>query len=337
MAMTTDLDSHSASSRAVPRPAATSLPAHSAAAATAVTVIEPEGRWKLVDLKELWRFRDLFYFLALRDVQVRYKQTALGVAWAVLQPAMMMVVFTLFFGGMAGVSSGDLPYPLFAYAGLLPWTFFSTAVAAASNSVVGSERIITKVYFPRLVIPFSAIAAAVVDFLIALGLLAVLSAWYGVAPSRQLWLAPLVFGSVLVTAVGVGTLLSALNVSYRDFRYVVPFLLQVWMFATPSVYMPVDAGPAAPTVSASVEATVEAAPASVPAHRPEAGPRGNAAVRLALSMNPMTGLIASFRAAALGGPIPWSRLAGASAAGVVCLVVGCLYFRRVEDRFADVI
>ena len=292
-----------------------SQPAHRVTALPLTVITPPTGR-TLVDVAELWRFRDLLYFLAWRDVKVRYKQTALGAAWAVLQPAMMMAVFTMFFRRMAGVSSGDVPYPLFAYAGLLPWTFYSTAVAAAGNSVIGSERIITKVYFPRLSVPFAAVAASVVDFIIACGLLGILMAYYGVVPSRNLWLAPAVYALIVLAAAGVGTLLSALNVAYRDFRYVMPFLLQVWMFATPTVYMQV----AAP--SAAVEG---------------GGYAGREILRAALALNPMTGLIGAFRSTVLGGPIPWASLAGSAAVSAAFFVAGCLYFRKVEDQFADII
>ncbi|GAC1463428.1 MAG: ABC transporter permease [Isosphaeraceae bacterium] len=299
-------------------------------AALALTVITPPTRHTFVNLQELWRFRDLLYFLAWRDVKVRYKQTALGVAWAVLQPAMMMAVFTLFFRRMAGVPSGGVPYPLFAYVGLLPWTFFSTAVAGAAQSVIGSERIITKIYFPRLAIPFSAVGATVVDFFVALGLLAGMMAWYGVAPGPNVWLAPVVFSLIVLAALGVGTLLSALNVSYRDFRYVIPFLLQVWMFATPAVYMQVNPVGEEPRPAASV-ATID--------HpvRPAPAPEGGRALDVALALNPLTGLIATFRASLLGGPVPWGSLAGSAVSVVGLFVVGCLYFRKVEDRFSDII
>ena len=285
------------------------IPGAVSEAGSHVTVITPPDGSRFIDFGELWRFRDLLYFLAWRDVKVRYKQTALGAAWAVLQPALMMVVFTLFFQKLAGKNaSSDIPYPLFAYCGLLPWTFFSTAIAGAGNSVIGSERIITKIYFPRLSIPFAAVGATIVDFVVALGLLVGLMTWYGVAPSHNIWLAPLVYSMIVLSALGVGTFLSALNVSYRDFRYVIPFLVQVWMFATPSVYMPAD---------------------------PSAKPSGLAAWILAC--NPLSGLIASFRAAVVGGPIPWSSLATSSLCAVLFFAVGCLYFRRVEDRFADII
>jgi lipopolysaccharide transport system permease protein len=271
-------------------------------------VIYPPSGWQFLNLRELWQFRDLLYFLIWRDVKVRYKQTVLGAAWAILQPAMMMAVFTIFFSRMAGVPAGDVPYPLFAFAGLLPWTFFATAVASAGNSVVGSERLITKIYFPRLAVPFAAVGAAVVDFLIASGLLLVLMAYYheSVSAGPGVLLAPIVFLLIVVLALGIGTFLAALNVAYRDFRYIVPFLIQIGMFATPTIYMQ---------------------------------PRAESTNRLLalLSLNPMTTLIGAFRAAVLGGPIPWGGLALASVAALLIFVAACLYYRRVEDSFADVI
>jgi lipopolysaccharide transport system permease protein len=272
----------------------------------AVTEILPPVGWQLVNVRELWRFRELLYFLAWRDVKVRYKQTALGAAWALLQPLMMMVVFTIFFGRMAGVPSGGIPYPLFAYAGLLPWTFFATAIASAGNSVVQSERLITKIYFPRLAIPFAAVGAAVVDFVIAFGLLLVLMFYYGIMPGIGMLLAPVIFGLIVLAALGIGTMLGALNVAYRDFRYVIPFLVQLGMFATPTVYM-----------------------------QPKADATDS--LQALLALNPMTSLIAAFRAAVLGGPISWGPLGLASALVVASFVLGCLYFRKVEDSFADVI
>ena len=269
-------------------------------------VIDPPKGWQWINVGELWKFRELLFFLTWRDVKVRYKQTVLGAAWAILQPAMMMVVFTIFFGRMARVPAGGLPYPLFAYAGLLPWTFFATAISNASNSVVGSERLITKIYFPRLVIPFAAVGAAVVDFLIAFGLLLGLMLYYKVVPGPGLLLFPLLAGLILLAALSCGTLVSALTVSYRDFRYVIPFLVQFGMFATPTVYM-----------------------------EPKGGSSGYLGVILAL--NPMTPLIGGFRAACLGTAIPWWPLAGSSLLVAISFVLSCLYFRKVEDDFADVI
>jgi lipopolysaccharide transport system permease protein len=276
------------------------------AAAVPVVAIRPPRGWQSLDLRELWRYRELLFFLVWRDVKVRYKQTALGAAWAILQPLLMMVVFAIFFGRMAGMSSGDVPYPLFVLAGLLPWTFFATAVAQSGHSVVGSERLVSKIYFPRLVIPYAPVGAAAVDFLIACGLLGVLMAWYGVWPGPALLLAPLVLAALALAALGVGTLLAALNVRYRDFRYVIPFLIQFWMFATPTVYMQPSG-----ELSGSME--------------------------LLLTLNPISGLVAAFRAACLGGPFPWGSFAVASACAVALFLAGSFYFRRVESSFADII
>jgi lipopolysaccharide transport system permease protein len=270
------------------------------------TRIGPPSGWRPLDVAELWRYRELLFFLVWRDVMVRYKQTVLGAAWAVLQPLTMMVVFTIFFSRLAGVPSDGIPYPLFAFAGLLPWTFFAAAVGFAGNSVVSSERLITKVYFPRLAIPFAAVGACVVDFAIAFGMLLVLMLWYGVVPGVALLLAPVVFVAIGLSAVGVGTALAALNVAYRDFRYVIPFLLQVWMFATPTVYMQPD-------------------------------PSRGEAIHALLAFNPMTALVEAFRACCLGRPVPWTGLGIAAVASVAVFLAGCWYFRCVEDSFADII
>jgi lipopolysaccharide transport system permease protein len=272
-------------------------------------VIQPSRGPVALNLRDLWRYRDLLYILAWRDVKVRYKQTLLGAAWAVLQPALMMVVFTIFFGRLAHVSSGSIAYSLFVYAGLLPWTFFATAITSAGNSVVGSERLITKVYFPRLAVPLASVGAALVDSAIACGLLLILMLYHGVVPGPSLLLAPLFMALILLAAIGVGTLMAALNVAYRDFRYVIPFLTQFWMFATPTVYMQPDGD----------------APA---------------ALRMVLALNPMNSLVAAFRAAVLGeagGPIAWGQVAVAALLSVLLFLAGCLYFRKVEDSFADVI
>ena len=288
------------------RPRAAYSEEQGATAGPLETIIRPPNGWHLVNARELWRYRELLGFLIWRDVKIRYKQTVLGVAWAVLQPLMMMAVFTVFFGRLAGLPSGDVPYPLFAFAGLLPWMFFSTALASAGGSIVANERLVTKTYFPRLTIPFAAVGAAAVDFCIAFGLLLILMLGYGVAPAWSMLFVPVIFVVIAIGAIGFGTLLAALNVKYRDFRYVIPFMVQFWMFATPTVYMqpPADAGGTLHTL---------------------------------LNLNPLTGLIASFRAACLGTPIPWGQFA--LSAGFVCvvLVAGCLYFRKAEDEFADVI
>jgi lipopolysaccharide transport system permease protein len=271
-----------------------------------ITRITPPRGWQLIDIGELWRYRELLYFFVWRDVKIRYRQTVLGVAWAVLQPLLMMAVFTVFFGRMAGLSSGDIPYPLFALAGLLPWSFFASSLSNAGNSVVMSERLITKIYFPRLAIPFSVVGAAGVDFLIAFGLLLAFMAGNRVWPGWNMLMAPVAFAMIALAGLGFGTLVAALNVRYRDFRYLIPFTVQFWMFATPTVYM-----------------------------QPKADSSG--VIQTLLALNPLTGLIATFRAACLGTEIPWLQFAAASATVLVVFVIGCLYFRRSEDAFADII
>ncbi len=283
------------------------------------TVIRPPAGWQLINFAELWHFRDLLYFLAWRDVKVRYKQTLLGVAWAVLQPAMMMLIFFLIFYVVARIydkeKNDKLPYMLFVLTALLPWSFFATAIANAGNSVIGSERLISKIYFPRLAVPFATVGAAIVDFCVAMPLLAIMYigywlAGFDVAPGWSLLLAPVVFMLIVLSAAGVGTMLAALNVAYRDFRYIIPFMVQLWMYATPTIY--VDLKPA------------------------EEGQEFGWVKQL-LPLNPMTGLIASFRAALLDQDIPWRDLGFSAAMALVFFLVGCLYFRRVEDSFADVI
>jgi len=260
----------------------------------------------LIDLGELWRYRELLFFLTWRDVKVRYKQTVLGAAWAILQPLATMTVFSLFLGRAAGISSGPWPYPLFVLTGLIPWTFFSNAIASAGQSVVGSQNLVTKVYFPRLIIPMGAVGAGLVDLAISFGLLGAMMLWYGATPDwRIVMVLPITLG-LLVAALGIGTLLSALTVAYRDFRHVVPFLVQLWMFATPSIYM-------------RAEEVI--------------GPRW----RPLLPLNPAYGLIANFRQAMLGGALDFTSLGISTAVGLAMLVLGCLYFRRVERDFADII
>jgi lipopolysaccharide transport system permease protein len=269
-----------------------------------VTIIEPKSGWRFVDLGELWRYRELLYFLAWRDIKVRYKQTVLGAAWAVLQPFATMVVFTMFLGRVAGMATSDVPYPLFVFTGLLAWTFFANSVSTAAQSIVGSQNLVTKVYFPRLIIPMSAIGTGLVDFVIALGMLFILMLYYGAALSWSLLLAPVVFFFLMIAALGVGTLLSALTVAYRDFRYVVPFGVQLWMFATPTIYLQASVGPIGQAI---------------------------------LPLNPAHGLIYHFRQAMLGGDFDWYALSISAAVSMLLLLLGCLYFRRVERSFADII
>jgi lipopolysaccharide transport system permease protein len=269
-----------------------------------LTVIEPRTGWRMLDLKEIWAYRELLYVLTQRDITVRYKQTVLGFAWAIIQPVMMMVVFSIFFGRLARMPSDGYPYPVFVYAALLPWTFFAGAISAAGSSLVGSAHLVSKVYFPRLIIPLTSIAALLVDFLIATSILFLMMLWYGVGWTLNLLMAPVLLMAVIITALGIGTLLSALTISYRDFRYMIPFMVQFWFFATPVVY-----------------------PASlVPADW-----------RWLLYLNPMAGLIEGFRSAFLGKPFDFLALAISLAVAGVLLLLGVFYFARAEKRFADVI
>jgi lipopolysaccharide transport system permease protein len=271
-----------------------------------VTIIERKPGWQIVNLRELWCYRELLFFLTWRDVKVRYKQTVLGAAWAVLQPLATMVVFALFLGRVGGIADNTKNYSLFVFAGLLPWTLFANALSSASQSVVGSQNLVTKVYFPRLIIPMGAVCAGLVDFVIAFVLLLVMMPFYSVWPAWGILFVPIILLILMIAALGIGTLLAALTVAYRDFRYVVPFSVQLWMFATPCIYL--DA------------VTV-------------VGPRGHAL----LPLNPAYGLIHNFRRATLGGPLDWYGLTVSSAVSIALLVLGCLYFRRVERSFADII
>lgn len=270
-----------------------------------LAVIEPRPGWALVNVRELWRYRELLFFLAWRDVKIRYKQTVLGLGWAVAQPLATMAVFTLFLGRASGVSAGIAHYPLFVFAGMVGWAFFSNTITAAATSVVSNERLVTKIYFPRLIIPLSTVGVGLFDLLIASALLGVMAAFYGVFPGGSVLLLPFVVLLLAIAASGVGILLSALIVSQRDFKYVLTFGVQLWMFATPCVYMSPDA-------------------------------LGETA-RMWLPLNPAYGLIAAFRAAALGEAIDPYSFGVSAGVGVLCALVGVLYFRRAERTFADTI
>jgi lipopolysaccharide transport system permease protein len=269
------------------------------------TLIQRRSGWQMIDLQELYRYRELLYFLTWRDIKVRYKQAVLGGAWAVLQPLATMMVFSLFFRRLGEGTPPGIPYSLFVFAGLLPWIFFANAVNSAGQSVIGSQNLVTKIYFPRLLIPAGAAGAGLVDLAVSSLLLVPLMLYNGVLPGWGVLLLPVLVAGLMLAALGVGTLLSALIVAYRDFRYVITFLVQLWMFATPSVYMQTD----------SIHSRWQAL----------------------LPLNPAYGLIANFRAAALGLPFDYYSLAVSGAVGVVLFVVGCFYFRRVERSFADVI
>jgi lipopolysaccharide transport system permease protein len=267
--------------------------------------IEPGRGWAPLKLKELWQYNELLYFLVWRDVKVRYKQTLIGAAWAILQPLLTVVIFTLFFGRLAKIPSDGLPYPVFALAAMLPWSYFSQAITRSGESLVGSSHLISKVYFPRLIIPISAAVAPLVDFAISFVLLLGLMAWYGIVPTWGVLALPLFVLLTLFTALTIGLWLSALNVRYRDIRYAIPFLTQIWMFVSPVIY-----------------------PISLIPER----------WRLLYSLNPMAGVIEGFRWALLGKESPDFRVIALSAAVVIVLLfTGAAYFKRMERTFADVV
>jgi lipopolysaccharide transport system permease protein len=267
-------------------------------------LIEGSSRRLGFDLRQLWAYRELLYFLTWRDIKLRYKQTLLGAGWAIIQPLFAMLLFTLFFGKLARIQSDGIPYPLFAYAALVPWTFFANALTNSGNSLVGNSNLITKIYFPRVIIPGAAVLAGLLDFLIAFVLLIPLLFYYHIAPTWNLLLLPVFILLVTLLAVGVGMWLSALNVKYRDVRYALPFLVQLWLFASPVIY-----------------------PASMMPAR----------WRWVLALNPMTGIIEGFRTALFGGKFDPLTTLTAAGLTIVILIISFIAFQRVEDRFADVV
>ena len=273
---------------------------------TPVTLIKPSRGWSWLDMRELWRYRELVYFLVWRDVKVRYKQTLLGAAWAILKPFLSMVIFTVIFAGLARLETDGAPPPVFYYAGLLPWVLFQDGVTKAGNSLVTGSNLITKVYFPRIAIPLASVVAGIVDFALAFLILIGMMVFYGVAPTSAIWTLPLFVILALITSLGVGLWLSALNVSYRDIGYVTPFLVQAWLYASPVVY------------STSII------------------PEGWA--RIVYGINPMAGVVQGFRWGILGGDAPApSLLALSVGVALFFLISGILYFRRTERTFADVV
>jgi lipopolysaccharide transport system permease protein len=267
--------------------------------------IKPSRGWISLNLHELWEYRELLYFLVWRDIKVRYKQTVLGAAWAIIQPFFTMVVFTLFFGNLARVPSDGIPYPLFSYTALVPWTFFANGLSQSSNSLVGSANLITKVYFPRLAVPIATVLSGVVDFVLAFIVLLGMLLVYGVVPTLNVIWLPLFLLLALVTSLGVGLWLSAMNVQFRDVRYIVPFLTQLWLFATPIAY-----------------------PSSLLAEP----------FRTLYGLNPMAGVVEGFRWALLGADTaPGPIIAMSALAAAALLVGGLYYFRRMEKTFADII
>ena len=282
-----------------------SPPAPAAAVPLPVLRIKPSKGWVALNLRELWEYRELLYFLTWRDIKVRYKQTALGAAWAIIQPFFTMIVFSLFFGRLAKVPSDNIPYPVFSFAALVPWTFFANGLNQSSNSLVASANLVKKVYFPRLAIPVATVLAGVVDFALAFVVLLAMMLYYGIVPTTNtLWL-PLFLFLAVVTSLGVGLWLSALNVQYRDVRYAVPFITQFWLFVTPIAY-----------------------PSSLLSEP----------WRTIYGLNPMVGVVEGFRWALLGtNTAPGAIVAVSSLTALAILLGGALYFRRMEKTFADVV
>jgi lipopolysaccharide transport system permease protein len=275
------------------------------AAASRTLRVQASTGWVSLQLSELWEYRELLYFLTWRDIKVRYKQTALGAAWAIIQPFFTMLVFSLFFGRLAKVPSDGIPYPVFCFAALVPWTFFANGLSQSSNSLVGNSNLIKKVYFPRLAVPISTVLSEAVDFALAFAVLIVIMLRYRIVPGVNIVWLPVFLLLALVTSLGVGLWLSAMNVQFRDVRYVVPFLTQFWLFATPVAY-----------------------PSSMLSEP----------WRTFYGLNPMAGVIEGFRWALLGtNTRPGGIIAASSAASLIILISGAFYFRRMEKTFADVV
>jgi len=273
------------------------------AEAVPTIIIEPTRSWLSLKLRDIWQHRELLYFLTWRDVKVRYKQTVIGFLWAIIQPFLKMVVFSVIFGSLAKMDSEGFPYPIFLYAGLLPWQFFASAVSRSGESVVGSANLIKKVYFPRLLIPIASVGACLVDFAISFIILIVLMFYYSTIPTLSIFMVlPLVLATIF-TALGVGMFISALNVAYRDFRYVLPFLVQIWMFLTPVIY---------PT-------------RIIPENW-----------RWLILLNPMAGVVDAYRSAILGKSFEWGNLGISVGIAVVIFLCGLMYFRKTERYFADI-
>ena len=267
--------------------------------------IEPSRGWAALRLDDLWRYRELLYFLVWRDIKIRYKQTALGASWAVIQPFVTMIVFSIFFGKLAKVPSDDIPYPIFSYAALVPWTFFAAGITQSSQSLVGSADVIRKVFFPRLILPTASVVSGAVDFVIAFAVLILMMVYYQIVPTMQIIWVPLFFLLALIAALGTGLWLSALNVYFRDVRFVVPFIVQFWLFITPIAY-----------------------PSSLL----------DEPWRTLYGLNPMAGVVEGIRWSLLGaGNAPGAMIAASTATAVGLLVSGICFFRQMERDFADTI
>lgn len=269
-----------------------------------VTTISSIPIGNAAKLTELWRYRELAWSMMLRDIKVRYKQTVLGVAWAVLQPVVTMIIFSIIFGGLAQIPSDGFPYPIFVYSGLVAWNLFATSVSSGGASMVGAANMISKVYFPRLIVPIASMGVSLIDFAISFCVLLLLMVIYGVVPTAYILFLPLFLCGLVVTAIGVSTWLAAVTVTYRDFRFVIPFMVQIWMYITPVIY-----------------------PASfIPEH-----------LRWLVYCNPVFGWVSAIKAAILGTPIDWFAVAVSAVWAVLLLIVGLTYFNRAERRFADII
>jgi lipopolysaccharide transport system permease protein len=274
---------------------------------TTKTIIQPSQGWKIVDLKELIRSRELIFFMTWRDLKVRYKQTVLGVAWAIIQPVMTMVVFSIFFGGLARVPSDGIPYPLFSLAGLLPWQLFENSLRNASRSLVTNRNMITKIYFPRVVLPLSSVLACIVDFFVAVPILIFMMIYYHYSPNIYLLLIPFYILLTIITSLGVALWFSAMDVLYRDIGYIIPFICQLWMYLTPIAY--------------------------------GSGMISNPKLQFIYNLNPMVGVVNGFRSSLLGvyNTVPIQSIVFSSVISILILISGLVYFRRMEKQFADLI
>lgn len=269
-----------------------------------LVTIESKNSWQMVDLRDVWAHRELLYFLMWRDVKIKYKQTLLGAAWAVIQPLLTMLIFTLIFSKVAGIDSNGIPYPIFAYAGLLPWTFFANSINHSSSSMVSNSHLITKVYFPRVIIPIAAVGAGLVDFAVAFVMFVLLMIYYRIQITTNLLMLPPLLALTTLLAIGVGTWLSAINVKYRDVKFAVPFLVQIWMYLSPIAY-----------------------PITVIPQR----------WRLIYSLNPVTGLIEGYRSAFFARPFDWPSLGISLAITLIVIGYAAYEFRKLEKGFADII
>jgi len=313
-----------------------------------ITIIQPRPGWHLINGRELWAFRELLFFFALRDIKVRYKQTVLGIFWVVLPPIATMLIFTVIFGKIAKVPTGDVPYPIFVYAGILPWQLFTAAFGGSVASVVSATPIISKVYVPRLLLPFSRVATTIVDFLVKVSVLVALMLYYDYLPGWRLLYVPVLVLLTAMAALGLGTFFAALNVSFRDISKLQKFIIQFGLFLTPAIFMDVHNTVAEPSPA---NESVAATPQSTSADTGKGANRtpGSDAkqetdehavpdeLQHLLELNPLMGIISAFRAAILNRPLPWPQLSYAVVVTTILFVAGCLFFEKAQRNFADII